>query len=142
MTIMSKFIKEFREFALRGSVVDMAVGIIIGGAFGKIVSSIVDDIIMPPITLLTQQSEFRNIKWVLREAVMNGEEVVRPEVVMSIGNFIQTLIDFIIIAFVIFLMVRSLNKLRKKQEEAPAPPAEPSEEVQLLRQIRDELKAK
>lgn len=139
---MSKFIKEFREFALRGSVVDMAVGIIIGGAFGKIVSSIVDDIIMPPITLLTQQSEFRNIKWVLREAVMNGEEVVRPEVVMSIGNFIQTLIDFIIIAFVIFLMVRSLNKLRKKQEEAPAPPAEPSEEVQLLRQIRDELKAK
>ncbi len=137
---MSKFGREFKEFISRGSVVDMAVGIIIGGAFGKIVSSLVDDIIMPPITLLTDNAQFSDLKLVLRQAVMNGEEVVRPEVAMTIGTFIQTLIDFIIIAFVIFLMIKGINKLHRKPAPAPEVPAEPSEEVKLLREIRDSLK--
>lgn len=140
---MSKFVKEFKEFALRGNVLDMAVGIIIGGAFGKIVSSLVEDIIMPPITLLTNHANFSQIKVVLRHALMDGDTVVLPEVALSVGNFIQVLIDFLIIAFVIFLMVRSINSMRRKKVEEPqevATPPEPSEEIKLLREIRDSLK--
>lgn len=137
---MSKFAKEFKEFVLRGNVVDMAVGIIIGGALGKIVSSLVEDIIMPPITLLTSKADFTDLKIVLRKALIEGEEIVQPEVAMTIGNFIQVLVDFLIIAFVIFLMIKAINRLRKKEEPAPEAPAEPSEEVKLLQEIRDSLK--
>lgn len=137
---MGKFVQEFKEFALRGSVIDMAVGIIIGGALNKIVSSLVADVIMPPITLLTNKADFSQLKLVLRQAVQEGGEVVRPEVAMTMGNFIKVVIDFLIIAFVIFLMVKGINQIRKKKVEAPAPPAEPSEEIKLLRDIRDSLK--
>ncbi len=136
---MSKLVKEFKDFALKGSFVDMAVGIIVGATVGKVVSSLVNDIIMPPITLLTGSSNFSDLKIVLREAVMQGEEVVRPAVEMNIGSFIQALIDFIIILFVIFMMIKGINKLRRKKAEEPAP-AVPSEEVTLLREIRDSLK--
>ncbi len=137
---MSKFIQEFKEFALKGSVMDMAVGIIIGGAFGKIVDSLVKDVIMPPITLLTDKGNFSDLKWVLRSGIEGAGEVVRPEVAITIGNFIQALIDFLIIALVIFMLVRGINKLRRTKEEEPAAAPQPSEEVQLLREIRDNLK--
>ncbi len=137
---MSKFIQEFKEFALKGSVMDMAVGIIIGGAFGKIVDSLVKDVIMPPITLLTDKGNFADLKWVLRSGIEEAEEVVRPEVAITIGNFIQVLIDFFIIALVIFMLVKGINKLRRTKEEEPAAAPQPSEEVQLLREIRDNLK--
>lgn len=139
---MSKFIQEFKEFAIKGNVIDMAVGLIIGAAFGKIVSSLVADIIMPPITILTGASNVEGIKWVLREAVMQGEEVIQPEVVMNIGGFLQTVIDFVIIAFVIFLMIKGIMKLKRQKAEEPVVevPAEPSEEVKLLSDIKELLK--
>ncbi len=139
---MSKFIQEFKEFAIKGNVIDMAVGLIIGAAFGKIVSSLVADIIMPPITMLTGASNVEGIKWVLREAVMQGEEVIQPEVVMNIGGFLQTVIDFVIIAFVIFLMIKGIMKLKRQKAEEPVveAPAEPSEEVKLLSDIKELLK--
>lgn len=139
---MSKFIQEFKEFAIKGNVIDMAVGLIIGAAFGKIVSSLVADIIMPPITMLTGASNVEGIKWVLREAVMQGEEVIQPEVVMNIGGFLQTVIDFVIIAFVIFLMIKGIMKLKRQKAEEPVveAPVEPSEEVKLLSDIKELLK--
>ncbi|MFC4665403.1 large-conductance mechanosensitive channel protein MscL [Falsiporphyromonas endometrii] len=141
---MSKFIKEFKEFAVKGNVVDMAVGIIIGGAFGKIVASFVSDIIMPPIGVLLGGTDFSDLKIVLKEAVRNGSEVITPEVAINYGSFIQTLVDFLIIAFAIFMMIKAINSLKRKKEEAPAPekPAEPSEDVKLLTEIRDLLKNK
>lgn len=137
---MSKLIKEFKEFAVKGNVMDMAVGIIIGGAFGKIVSSLVADIVMPPITLLTSGSNIQDLKWVLREAVIQGEEVVTPEVAMTVGTFLQTVLDFIIIAFVIFMLIKGMNKLRKEKPAEPETPAEPSAEVKLLEEIKELLK--
>lgn len=132
--------KEFKEFAVKGNVMDMAIGVVIGGAFGKIVTSLVSDIIMPLISAATGGLSFTDWKWVIREAVMNGEEVVKPELALTWGNFIQVIFDFIIIAFCIFLVVKGLNKL-KKEEPAPEPaPAEPSEDVKLLTEIRDLLK--
>ncbi|MBB6275902.1 large-conductance mechanosensitive channel protein MscL [Porphyromonas circumdentaria] len=136
---MGKFIREFKEFAVRGNVMDMAIGLIIGAAFGKIVSSLVADIIMPPIALLTESGNVEGIRWVLREAVIQGEEVIKPEVVMNVGGFLQTVIDFIIIAFVIFLMIKGIMKLKRQKAEEPAP-AEPSEEVKLLSDIKELLK--
>lgn len=138
------FIKEFKEFAVKGNVVDMAVGIIIGGAFGKIVSSFVADIIMPPIGFLLGGTDFTNLKYVITEAQMNGAEVIKPEVAINYGTFIQTLIDFLIIALAIFIMVKAINKLKFKKAEEPAPevPAEPSEDIKLLTEIRDLLKNK
>ena len=132
--------KEFKDFAVKGNVMDMAIGVVIGGAFGKIVTSLVSDIIMPLISACTGGLTFTNWKWVIREAVMNGEEVVKPELALTWGNFIQVIFDFIIIAFCIFLVVRGINKMKKKEEEAPAAPAEPSEDVKLLTEIRDLLK--
>lgn len=129
-------IKEFKEFAVRGNVMDMAIGIIIGGAFGKIVSSFVNDVIMPPIGLLLSGTDFSQLSFVIKDAV--GES---PSVTIKYGLFINTIIDFVIIAFVIFAVVKVLNKLKKK-EEVPSvvdPPA-PSEEILLLREIRDSLK--
>ena len=126
-------LKEFKEFAVKGNVVDMAVGIIIGAAFGKIVSSIVDDVIMPPIGLVVGGVDFKDLAFTLKEAA--GEA---PAVVIKYGNFIQTLFDFTIVAFAIFLLVKGINKLKRKAEEAP-PPAPPAQEV-LLTEIRDLLK--
>ena len=141
---MKKFINEFKEFAVKGNVVDMAVGVIIGGAFGKIVSSLVGDVIMPLMGKITGNVSFTDLKYELTAAVMNGEEVVTPAVYLNYGQFIQNVFDFIIVAFCIFCMVKVLMKLKKKKEEEPAPesPAAPSKEEVLLAEIRDLLKEK
>ena len=136
------FIKEFKEFAMRGNVLDMAVGIIIGGAFGKIVSSFVSDIIMPPLGMLIGGINFTNLKIVLKHAVTEGGQVVTPEVSLNYGNFLQQTLDFLIIAFAIFLLVKGVNRLSRKKEEAPAEPAPPPADIQLLTEIRDLLKKK
>ena len=138
---MSKFIQEFKDFAVKGNAVDMAVGVIIGGAFGKIVSSIVDDIIMPPIGWLIGGVNFSDLKVTLpTEKIADGIEM--KSATINYVNFIQTLIDFIIIAFCVFLLVKGINKLAKKKEEAPAPTPEPTATEKLLTEIRDELKKK
>lgn len=128
-------IKEFRDFAVRGNVVDLAVAVIIGGAFGKIIASLVSDVIMPPIGLLLGGVEFTELVIVLKEAVGEVEAVT-----ITYGNFIQNVVDFLIIAFVIFMMIRAINKMKKKEEAAPAPPPEPTKEEQLLGEIRDLLR--
>lgn len=137
---MSKFVQEFKEFALKGNVMDMAVGIIIGGAFGKIVTSLVNDIIMPPIGLITGSS-FSDSKLVLRPAEVDAAgETIKEAIELNWGNFVQTTVDFFIIAFCIFLIIKGMNTFRKKEEAAPAAPAPTPEDIQLLREIRDELK--
>lgn len=127
--------KEFKEFAVNGNVVDMAVGIIIGAAFGKIVSSFVDDVIMPPIGVLLGGVDFSGLAFTIKRAV--GET---PAVVISYGKFIQTLVDFTIIAFAIFIAVKAINTLKRKEKEAPKSPPAPSAEEVLLGEIRDLLK--
>ncbi|HNX50454.1 MAG TPA: large-conductance mechanosensitive channel protein MscL [Thermoanaerobaculaceae bacterium] len=129
--------KEFREFAMRGNVMDMAVGIIIGGAFGKIVASLVNDVLMPPIGLLVGGMDFTKLAITLKSA--QGDV---PAVLLKYGMFIQQTIDFIIIAFVIFMMIKGMNAMRRKQEEAPAAPPEPPKQEVLLEEIRDLLKRK
>lgn len=142
---MKKFIEEFKAFAMRGNVIDMAVGVVIGGAFGKITTSLVNDIIMPLISMLTGGVDFSAWKWVMKEAVLDGAgAVITPEVAVNFGNLIAVVLDFLIIAFVIFCMIKILNRLHKKKEEEapnqePAPPAPSAEEV-LLTEIRDLLK--
>ena len=142
---MASFKQEFKEFALRGNVMDMAVGIIIGGAFGKIVSSLVDDILMPIIGLFTGGVNFSELAYVIKPAEFNaaGEEIVAATT-LNYGLFIQNIIDFLIIALVIFMMIRGINSLRKKQEEpaTPEPAPEPSDEVKLLTEIRNLLDKK
>ena len=135
-------IKEFKEFAMRGNVLDMAVGIVIGGAFGKIVSSFVEDILMPPIGVLLGGVNFTDLKIVFKQAVMDGENVVTPEVALRYGNFIQVIFDFLIIAFAIFMLLKAVNKFNKKKEDAPAAPEAPPADVQLLTEIRDLLQKK
>ncbi len=139
---MSNFLQEFKQFAMRGNVVDMAVGIIIGGAFGKIVTSVVGDIIMPAVGLLVGGVNFTDLKIVMKEAVMEGDKVISPAVSINYGNFLQTTFDFIIIAFAIFMMIKAMNTLSKKktEEEKPAAPPAPPADVQLLTEIRDLLK--
>ena len=127
--------KEFKEFAMRGNVVDMAVGIVIGAAFGKIVSSFVDDVLMPPIGMLMGGVDFSELSVVLRAATDEAEAVA-----LNYGMFIQTLIDFVIIAFAIFMVIKAMNNMKKKQEEKPEEAPKPSQEVQLLTEIRDALK--
>lgn len=137
----SSFVKEFKDFAVKGNAVDMAVGVIIGGAFGKIVSSIVNDLIMPPIGWLIGGIDFKDLKYEMPVNPLNeGGEPVS----IAYGNFIQTCLDFFIIAFCVFLLVRAIMKLSRKKEEPAAPPApaEPSAEVKLLTEIRDALKHK
>ena len=129
-------IKEVKAFALRGNVADMAVGIIIGAAFGKIVSSLVSDVLMPPIGLLVGGVDFSGLGITLRAATADA-----PAVVMKYGVFVNTIIDFIIVAFAIFLVIRALNALKKKEAEAPAVPAAPPKQEVLLEEIRDLLKA-
>ncbi|WP_294079510.1 large-conductance mechanosensitive channel protein MscL [Proteiniphilum sp. UBA5384] len=136
------FRSELKEFLMRGSVVDMAVGIVIGGAFGKIVTSFVNDILMPPIALISDQGQFGDLKLVLRQAVMEGAEVVTPAVTWNYGAFIQTIVDFLIIGTAIFMVIKAMNSFKRKNEEAPAAPPEPTKEETLLTEIRDLLKDK
>ena len=128
-------IQEFKEFAIKGNVVDMAVGVIIGAAFGKIVSSLVTDVLMPPIGVLIGGVDFSKLGFVLRAAT----ETV-PAVVISYGKFIQTLVDFAIIAAVIFMVIKGINNMKKKAEEVPAAPSTPPAQEVLLKEIRDLLK--
>lgn len=131
MSMMS----EFKSFAMRGNVIDMAVGIVIGGAFGKIVTSFVNDVLMPPIGIMIGGVDFSDLSMVLKEA--SGDVAA---VTLNYGVFIQTVLNFIIIAFAIFLVVKAMNNLKKKEEEAPPAPPKPSAEVELLTEIRDALK--
>lgn len=133
-------LKEFKEFISKGNVMDMAIGIVIGGAFAAIVNSVVNDILMPVIGYLTAGVDFTDLKIVMQEAVLEGGEVVKPEVALNYGTLIQTIINFLIVAFFIFLMVKGLNQLRRKEEAAPEEPAPKSDEVLLLEEIRDSLK--
>jgi large conductance mechanosensitive channel len=128
-------IKEFREFAMRGNVVDLAVGVIIGAAFGKIVSSLVSDIIMPPLGLLIGGVDFKQFHWVLREAQGNLAAVS-----INYGTFIQNIVDFVIVAFAIFIAIKLMNKLRRTQQEQPNTPPKVTAEEKLLTEIRDLLK--
>jgi len=143
---MKKFFAEFKAFAMRGNVLDLAVGVVVGGAFGKITTSIVNDIIMPLVSMLTGGVNFAEWKWVLKEAVLDAEGVeLAKEVAVNYGNTIAIILDFIIIAFSVFCMVKAINSLHRKKEEAPkAPPAPPapSKEELLLTEIRDLLKNK
>ena len=143
---MKKFFEEFKSFAMRGNVIDMAVGVVIGGAFGKITTSIVNDIIMPLISMLTGGINFSSWKLVLKQAVLDAQgAVVTEEVAVNFGNTIAVILDFIIIAFAVFCMVKALNNLHRKKEEAPAEepaPPEPSSEEKLLMEIRDLLREK
>ena len=144
---MKKFFEEFKTFAMRGNVIDMAVGVVIGGAFGKITTSIVNDIIMPLISMITGGVDFSQWKWILKEAVLDAEgAVVSAEVAVKFGNTIAIILDFIIIAFAVFCLVKALNSLRRKKEE-PAPEPDPEPEAppaptaeELLTEIRDLLK--
>jgi large conductance mechanosensitive channel len=127
--------KEFKEFAMKGNVVDMAVGIVIGGAFGKIISSLVKDVIMPPIGVLLGDVDFSKLGYVVKEATDTAEAVI-----VKYGSFLNTIIEFIIIAFAIFMVVKGMNNMKKKEEAKPAAPPAPSNEETLLSEIRDLLK--
>ncbi|MBP1617649.1 MAG: mscL [Bacteroidetes bacterium] len=139
---MSKILKELREFMLRGNVVDLAVGVIIGGAFGKIVSSLVSDVIMPPLGVLLNGVNFTDLKIVLKAATVNAAGAAVPAVSINYGSFIQAIFDFAIIATVIFFAIKGINSLKKKQEQTPAAPPAPTKEQELLAEIRDLLKNK
>ncbi len=130
---------EFKEFAMRGNVIDLAVGVVIGAAFGKIVSVLVDNVIMPPIGLLIGGVDFANLAITLKEASVDAAGEAVPAVVIGYGEFINALIQFTIVAFAIFMVVKAINRMSRKPEE-PAAPEEPSEDVLLLREIRDSLK--
>ncbi len=131
MSMMS----EFKSFAMRGNVVDMAVGIIIGGAFGKIISSFVGDVLMPPIGMLMGGVDFSELAFTLQEAAGDAAAIT-----INYGSFVQTVVDFMIVAFAIFMAIRAMNSMKKKEEAAPAAPPKPSAEEQLLTEIRDSLK--
>ena len=137
---MGKFLSDFKEFAMKGNIVDMAVGVIIGGAFGKIVTSLVNDIIMPVVSLATGGDGYKNLKKVITEAGVDENGNAIEEVAINYGVFIQNIVDFLIIAFCIFVALRVIMKFKKKEEEAPAAPAAPSAEETLLTEIRDLLK--
>ncbi len=129
--------KEFKEFAMRGNVVDMAVGIVIGAAFGKIINSLVKDVIMPPIGVLLGDVDFSDMGWIIKEATETTKAVI-----VKYGVFINTIIEFLIIAFAIFMVVKGINNMKRKEEEKPAAPPAPSKEEVLLTEIRDLLKNK
>ena len=146
---MGKFWNEFKEFAVKGNAVDMAVAVVIGGAFGAIVTSLVNDLIMPCIGVLIGGADFANMAVTLKaavpEIVNDAGEVIQPAkeaVLFKYGKFINAIISFIIVAFSIFLVIKAMNKMKKKKEEAPAAPAESSAEEKLLTEIRDILKEK
>ena len=135
---MKKYLNEFKTFAMRGNVLDLAVGIIIGGAFGKIVSSFVADVLMPPIGMLLGGVNFTEWKITMSAVVMEAGQVVKPAVTLNIGNFIQSIFDFTVIAFSIFLVIKAVNTINKKKEEATV--AAPTKQEELLTEIRDLLK--
>ena len=145
---MSKFLTEFKEFGMEGNVVDMAVGVVIGAAFGKIVSSLVDDLIMPLVGVATGGINFTDYKIVLQKAVMDGAEVIKPEVTLNWGTWVQTIVNFLIVAFSIFVAIKFMNRLRKRkdlEDEAEAATADaaveaPTKDQELLTEIRDLLK--
>ncbi|MBR4804953.1 MAG: large-conductance mechanosensitive channel protein MscL [Bacteroidales bacterium] len=139
---MKKFISEFKEFAVKGNAVDMAVAVVLGGAFGAIVNSLVNDLIMPAIGVLIGGKDFASLALTLKEAVVENGETVKEAVLFKYGQFINTIISFLIISFTIFLVIKGLNSLKRKKEEAPAAPPEPSAEEKLLTEIRDLLKEK
>ena len=142
------FLKDFKAFALKGNVMDMAVGVIIGGAFGKIVASLVNDVIMPPLGMLLGKVNFTDLSVTLHEAVMEGDKIITPAVTWKYGAFIQQVVDFAILAFCVFIMVKVMTRLTTKKKEepapapAPAPEPAPSKEEILLTEIRDLLKEK
>ncbi len=133
-------IQEFKQFAMKGNVVDLAVGIIIGAAFGKIVSSVVNDIIMPPIGALVGGVDFTDLKVIIKSASVDDAGNAVAAVTLNYGNFVQTTIDFLIIAFAVFMIIKAINRMKKKEEAAPAAPPKPSNEEVLLTEIRDLLK--
>ena len=140
------FIGEFKEFIARGNVMDMAVGVIIGGAFGKISTSLVNDVIMPFVSMLTGGVDFSSWKIVLKQAVIENGEEIAAAVTVNYGAFLATILDFLIVAFAIFCVIKSINKMHRKKEEpapepAPEPEPEPTAEEKLLTEIRDLLKA-
>lgn len=137
-----KMLDEFKAFAMRGNVVDMAVGIIIGGAFGKIIASFVSDVLMPPLGLLLGGIDFKDMSYQLKAAVIQGGEVITPAVSLNYGMFIQNVVDFLIIAFAIFMAIKAMNSMKRKEEvaEEVAAPAPPTREEELLGEIRDLLK--
>lgn len=138
---MGKFLSDFKDFAMKGNVIDMAVGVIIGGAFGKIVSSLVNDIIMPLVSLCTGSVNFTDLKAELRSQQVDAAgTVVKEALTFNYGMFIQNIVDFLIIAFCIFVALRFMMRFKKKEEEAPAPAPEPTAEEKLLTEIRDLLK--
>ncbi len=145
------FIKEFKEFAIKGNAFDLAVGVIIGGAFGKIVTSVIDDLIMPIVAALVGKPDFSSIYFAMGKGAENipagstlakAKELAPDAAIFAYGNFITVAINFILLALVVFMLVKTINKLRKKEAEAPAEPAAPTATEQLLAEIRDELKKK
>ncbi len=144
---MKKVFEEFKAFAMRGNVLDMAVGVVIGGAFGKITTSLVNDIIMPLISMIIGGVDFSAWKWVLKAAVVEGTEVIKPEIAVNFGNLVSVVLDFIIIAFAVFCMLKAINKVHDKlskpepeAEPEPEEEPEPTKEELLLTEIRDLLK--
>jgi large conductance mechanosensitive channel len=138
-------IKEFKEFAVKGNVLDMAIGIIIGGAFGKIVTSILNDILMPPLGLLIGGTDFTDLKVIIKDKTIDVAGNAVAEVSVNYGNFIQTLIDFTLVAIAVFMIIKVMNRIRAKLDAAPktpSPPTEPTKEEKLLTEIRDILKNK
>jgi large conductance mechanosensitive channel len=133
-------VTEFKEFAMRGNVVDLAVGVVIGAAFGKIVASLVNDVIMPVVGYAVGGVNFNQLAFELKPATVDAAGAEVAAVLVKYGAFIQTIVDFLIIAMAIFVAVKVINRLKRKEEAAPAAPAEPSEEVKLLTEIRDALK--
>lgn len=141
------FAKEFKEFAIKGNVMDMAVGVIIGGAFGKIITSVIDDLVMPVVGAIIGKPDFSSLYLVLKGDVPPGTKLeearkIADTSIFAYGNFITIAINFLLLALVIFMMVKAINKLKRNQEAAPAAPPEPSASEKLLAEIRDELKRK
>ena len=136
------FITEFKEFASRGNMVDLAVGVVIGGAFGKVITSLVNDVIMPPVGMLTGGMDFKDLQITLKQAVMNGAAVVTPAVSINVGLFLNAIVDFILVAFAIFMVIKAMNALRRKQAQEPAAPAAPPQDIVLLTEIRDALRSR
>jgi large conductance mechanosensitive channel len=135
-------LKEFKEFAMRGNVIDMAVGVVIGGAFGKIISSLVADVIMPLIGVLVGGINFTDLKWTIKKAIIENGTETAAAVTLNYGTFLQTALDFLIVAFCIFMFIKLINSFKRKKEAVPVAPPAPSKEELLLTEIRDILKEK
>ncbi|MCC7301898.1 MAG: large-conductance mechanosensitive channel protein MscL [Bacteroidia bacterium] len=134
------FVKEFKDFAMRGNLVDMAVAVVMGGAFGKVVTSFVDGIVMPLVGRLLLNIDFAKYNIILQEEIKDGDKVVQPLVQVGLGNFITTIIDFVLVSLAVFLVIKGINRLRKNEEAKPTTPPEPTKDQVLLTEIRDLLK--